>query len=600
MEALVLEGSTTGDGRQAPAVLERLLAHGQAAYGLALRLLGSPEAAEDAVQQAYLDALGHLRGGDAPQRERAWFLKVTANAARMQRRAEAARKRREERVPARNPHPTSASGPDGEIAAALRRALEALEERYRLPVTLCCEQGLSHAEAAEVLGMPRTTVTRHVGAGLERLRRDLERGGYAAATAAVAGALVRTAPQAPAGLALRVREAAARAAATARPAAAGAAKGGAIMKLVAGLAVAGAAAGAVAAGLSAKRGTLPAQQKPPAFATPVSDPSARWVKETFVRVKGCGDPLDGPRQGMGANATPGTGIYIEGGGDAYFRKYDPELDRYFTYSGGAIGCLDGPLGRARINTSGYARERSGASSPDGRYIYFTEPDLGGILRVLDTEKGEIRTVLKEVGGSPGMCADSKGTLYIVSYGGFQVVSPDGKVEKRNLEFKEGTQGYALCVVIDEVKNRLYAARRDTHVWYWDLAAGGKYVEVLNIKTCKAPPRPKKCATGPFDGLDLHCPAGLCKFPAPEVKFLYFGGGDDTSFYQLDLEKRYMLRFRPLEGEKGLFGMAEADGKVGKAIEGWCGPPAWFGTDGDFMLGDWKSGGSALYRYKRVK
>jgi hypothetical protein len=101
-------------------------------------------------------------------------------------------------------------------------------------------------------------------------------------------------------------------------------------------------------------------------------------------------------------------------------------------------------------------------------------------------------------------------------------------------------------------------------------------------------------------MDLHCPAGLNKFPSPEVRFLYFGGGDDTSFYQLDLEKKYMLRFRPLDGEPGFFGMAEANGKVGAAIKGWCGPPGWYGRDGDFLLGDWASGGSALYRYKRVK
>lgn len=347
-------------------------------------------------------------------------------------------------------------------------------------------------------------------------------------------------------------------------------------------------------------GAEPSADDKKGFDKPVSDPSARWVHEDFVRVKNCGDPLDGPRRGMQANATPGTGLYFEGGGDWYLRKYDEALDRYFTASGGTAGYLDGPLSRARFGTYGYARERSSAGSPDGKYIYFTEPDMKGALRLIDTTKGEVKTILKDFGGSPGLTVDSTGTLYIVSYSGFQVVTPDGKVEKRPMEFKEGTQGYALCVVIDEVNKRLYGARRDTHVWYWDLANGGKYVEVLNMKTSKAPPRSQKCATGPFDGMDLHCPAGLNKFPVPEVKCLYFGGGDDTSFYQLDLEKRYMLRFRPLESEKGMYGMAEANGKVGKAIEGWCGPPGWFGKDGDFLLHDWCSGGSAIHRYKRVK
>ncbi|MFC1671537.1 YncE family protein [Planctomycetota bacterium] len=336
------------------------------------------------------------------------------------------------------------------------------------------------------------------------------------------------------------------------------------------------------------------------FSTPVSDPGARWVKEVLVHVKNCGDPLDGPSTGMQTNCQPSVGTYFEGGGDWYMRRYDPKLDRYFTVAGDAAGYLDGPISRARFGLSGYAKERAGGRSPDGRYQYFTEPCLGGALRCIDWEKGEVKTILKKVGGSPGMTVDTKGTLYIVSYGGFQIVAPDGTAQEKKLEFRKGTQGYAMNLVIDEKNNRLYAARRDTHVWYWDLSAGGKYVEVLNSETSKAEAR-KLCATGPFDGMRLHCPAGLVKGPGDlGVGYLYFGGGDDKSFYRLDLAKQYMLRFRPMESDKKLFHFGESPGKVGAAINGWCGPPGGWDENGDFYLGDWAGGSAGLYRYKRVQ
>lgn len=343
------------------------------------------------------------------------------------------------------------------------------------------------------------------------------------------------------------------------------------------------------------------KEKPRKFATLISDPDARWTRETVVWYQNVGDPLDGPRLGMQGNGNGNTGIFFEGGGDVYLRKFDEKLARYFTISASAPGYLDGPLSHARFGSTGYARERASVQSPDGRYLYFTEPDMKYMVRCIDFDKMDVRTVLKDVvAGAAGMTIDSKGSLYLISYSGFQIVTSDGKVEKRVMEFPPNTQGYALSLVMDEKNNRIYAARRDTHVWYWDLNANGKYVEVLNAGNSKATAR-ATCATGSFDGLRLHCPSGLVKGPDPDVNFLYFGGGDDRSFYRLDLDKKYMLRFRPVEGDKnGLFHFGESPGKVGAAIGGWCGPPSGWNEDGDFYLGDWCGGSGGLYFFKRVK
>ncbi len=73
---------------QPPASIDDLVAHREGAYLLAVRMLGNAADAEDALQQAYLQALAFQgarpRGDDAKR----WFLAVVANAAR--RRATAA------------------------------------------------------------------------------------------------------------------------------------------------------------------------------------------------------------------------------------------------------------------------------------------------------------------------------------------------------------------------------------------------------------------------------------------------------------------------------------------------------------------------------
>ncbi len=595
-DAGLLDGIARGERKAAEIFFAR---HAPGAYRLALLAVGNAHDAEDAVQEAFLRVLRMASTFDASRAVRPWLARVVLNSARDQLRARG-RRTHAQRAPENS---GAVEQPEvkmerQELTIAARAALAALPEEHRLAVALRYAEGFTVDEAAEALGLPRSTVDRRARGGLDKLRRALGGLGASVPAAALAAALAQgSAPAAPASLAGKLDSLAARTGHVKGAAATATAKGGIAMKIV----VAAVLAGAVAAGVATVgRGPAPLPaEKPPKFATPVSDPNARWVKETFAHVQGCGDPLDGPRKGMQANAQPGVGTYFEGAGDWYLRKYDPELDRYFTVSRGAAGYLDGPVSRARFNSSGYANGRSGGRSPDGRYQYFTEPSLNGILRVIDWEKREVKTILDKVGGSPGMTVDSKGKLYIVSYGGFQTVTPDGKVEKRNLEFAKGTQGYALSIVLDEVNGRLYAARRDTHVWYWDLKTG-KYVAVLNSSTSKAPPR-KKCSTGPFEGMNLHCPAGLVKWSGDSaVGFLYFGGGDDTSFYRLDLKKRYMLRFRPMPSDKNLFYFGEANGKVGAAIKGWCGPPRGWDANGNFYLGAWSGGSGWLYRYKRVK
>lgn len=160
---------TAGAGDLAP--FEGLLRrHHEAAFRLALSFLGSRTEAEDAVQDASLDAwrrLSQLRDTGA---ERAWFLAIVAN------RCRATRRRRWWSVlplvaPAERGHGSQA--PDADDALDVRRALGRLTAEQRLVVVLRFYLDLPHAEIAAVTGSNEEAVRARLHRGLRRLERTL-------------------------------------------------------------------------------------------------------------------------------------------------------------------------------------------------------------------------------------------------------------------------------------------------------------------------------------------------------------------------------------------------------------------------------------------
>jgi RNA polymerase sigma-70 factor (ECF subfamily) len=264
-----------------------LLALSAPAYRLALRLAGSPEDAEDVVQQAYLSAIRQLRDGARVIELRAWFLRAVANLARLQARGEIHRRRREEAVQRTKEFRAER---DVELASALRQAFEQLDEEYRLPVALCCEEGLSHREAADILDMPKRTLSRRVEEGLELLRKSLARAGYAAAPAAIIGGLNQSAPPVPATLTAAIEKIVSGEIVPhgTGAAALSAAKGGMAKKVLAGVVLAGALAGIM--GLIGHIGPM---SSPPPTAAPA--PAGQPVREHFAFTN-TGGYLDGPRR----------------------------------------------------------------------------------------------------------------------------------------------------------------------------------------------------------------------------------------------------------------------------------------------------------------
>jgi RNA polymerase sigma-70 factor (ECF subfamily) len=173
-----------------PGSVEDLLAHREIAYLLALRMLGNANDAEDALQQAYLQALaftGRRPVGSSDAKR--WFLTVVANSARRLRNRQRRRRERElgeiGAAPARPPEPAGSAVPH----RLLEDAVAGLDAKFRTAIALRYQMGLSYDEAAEVLSMPVARVRLHVSRGIAKLRSTLKRDRLVAGDAEILASL---------------------------------------------------------------------------------------------------------------------------------------------------------------------------------------------------------------------------------------------------------------------------------------------------------------------------------------------------------------------------------------------------------------------------
>ncbi|MBI3128528.1 MAG: sigma-70 family RNA polymerase sigma factor [Candidatus Tectomicrobia bacterium] len=158
------------------------LEHLDALYRGALRLTGSPEDAQDLVQEVYVRALRFHAQFQAGTNLKAWLFKILKNTYINQYRKNA---RNPEPLDlddpaiglaaAGNPHPASSTGPEAEVlkrllAEDLEKALSSLPEIFRRVVILSDVEGFSYREIADIEGCPLGTVMSR----LHRARRTLQ------------------------------------------------------------------------------------------------------------------------------------------------------------------------------------------------------------------------------------------------------------------------------------------------------------------------------------------------------------------------------------------------------------------------------------------
>jgi len=137
--------------------------------GLCFRLLRDREAAEDAVQEALTAAFTHIAQLREPDRFRAWLGRIALNTCRMY-------VRRMASLPTQEPIAESAlaSEADGERSLAeVNGALARIDHATRNILLLFYDEGLSHAELAEMLSLSASAVKSRLHRARERLRKEM-------------------------------------------------------------------------------------------------------------------------------------------------------------------------------------------------------------------------------------------------------------------------------------------------------------------------------------------------------------------------------------------------------------------------------------------
>lgn len=156
-----------------PSAFEELVRrHEQRTYNLCLRMLGKPEDARDATQEAFLAALKKLSSFRGDARFSTWLHRVAVNACfdilrRRQRRPE-------DELPE---EPGPAPGDLAEEAAEaldVREALLKVPEDFRVVLILHDVQDVGYDEIAQTLGIPIGTVKSRLHRGRVAMAQLLE------------------------------------------------------------------------------------------------------------------------------------------------------------------------------------------------------------------------------------------------------------------------------------------------------------------------------------------------------------------------------------------------------------------------------------------
>lgn len=144
-------------------------------YRYAFKWCMSKEDAEDIAQEVFIKLGSNMHSFDKRSLFTTWLYRVTANCARDYARKNSRWKTSKMPDPPDNGAIASSSpGPENNvIAKSILRTVEGLPEKQREAVLLVYAEGMSHREAADVIGCAETTVSWRIFQAKRKLRKVL-------------------------------------------------------------------------------------------------------------------------------------------------------------------------------------------------------------------------------------------------------------------------------------------------------------------------------------------------------------------------------------------------------------------------------------------
>ncbi len=168
------------------ALVER---HGPMVLGVCRRLLPDAHLSEDAFQATFLVLARRARSVKNHDSLGGWLHRVARRIA-MRLRSKLERRKARERPGVGEVAVEYADRVErDELKSVIDQEIDRLAESHRLPVVLCCLEGISHEEASQRLRWPLGTVKSRLARGRKRLQERLVRRGFAPSAALAAAGL---------------------------------------------------------------------------------------------------------------------------------------------------------------------------------------------------------------------------------------------------------------------------------------------------------------------------------------------------------------------------------------------------------------------------
>lgn len=275
-------------------------------------------------------------------------------------------------------------------------------------------------------------------------------------------------------------------------------------------------------------------------------------------------------------------------------KYDLEKNRAWQIAwAGPWGCQGGLAECARFGGGGY--HRGMGVGADGKCARVFDRANGGITWRIDLEKGTVAPApgADKIKGAVIRGAGESGAKYFAHDDAkLKKMLPDGTVQDTGVTLQGPLRisTFFGAVAVNEKLGRMYATARDPRgpfgiVWYWDMKTGKAHWIAGPKKGQDA--KGLVLGSGPCDKIKFWCAGGLAFGPDRGERYLYLGGGDESTCSRIDLEKKYVHKLVKADpkGDRSLWHFA--DGRQNKEYRfgdpyKWSSSTIW-GSEGEFYM-----------------